>query len=77
MAVPKKSIKTIIEQTPPSEAIPKTEPEKGTHETVSLTEAYAKHGSIVAKHGIIEFIDGQATVSTALAEELRQQGFVV
>lgn len=68
MAAKPKIIKTTTES---------TEPEKGTHETVSLTEAYAKHGSIVAKHGIIEFVNGQATVSTVLAEELRQQGFVV
>lgn len=66
MAAPKK-IKTTTE-------VPL---EITTEETVLLTEAYAKHGSIVAKHGIIEFVNGQATVSTALAEELRRQGFVV
>lgn len=64
MATPKK-IKTVLEET------------EALHETVTLTEAYSKHGHIVARHGIIEFIDGQATISKTLAEELRQQGFVI
>lgn len=63
-----KLIKTVIEDTEVTEEL---------HETVTLTETFARHGSIVTRFGIIEFIDGQATVSTALAEELRQQGFVV
>lgn len=48
-----------------------------THETVTLTESYANHGSIVCSSGSIDFIDNKATVSSALAEELRQYGIVM
>lgn len=69
----KKTIKTVLEQTPPSEAIPKIET---MEETVTLSDSYAKHGHIVTKYSVIEFINGQATVSKELAESLRIQGFI-
>ena len=65
MAAPKKSIKTVLE-----------EPLELTEETVTLSEAYAHAGSIIAKHGIIEFINGKAVVSNVLAAELRQHRFI-
>ena len=69
MAVAKpKVIKTVIESTEVTEEL---------HEIVTLTETYANHGSIVTRHGVIDFIGGQATVSKELAASLRKQGLVM
>jgi hypothetical protein len=72
MAV-KKTIKTVIEipEEPIIEII-----EEPTEETVTLSDSHARHGSIIVKHGVIEFVHGQAVVSKEMAVCLREQGFI-
>jgi len=42
---------------------------------VQLAEAYQRINSVISK-GIINFVDGKATVSQAVADDLRTQGFI-
>ena len=66
MAAPKK-IKTVLEDLETTET---------ANESVELTENFLSHSAIVVKHGVIEFTDGKAVVSSELAALLRLQGFI-